>query len=179
MPPMKYTYQYRWISNGDQGWVDPGGFHKCDKKRQGRERRGPDGKAFADGGGGVADRVQGIGYIPGLRRQLGHHRQTSGVIRDGAVRVHGQLNPQGEKHAQAGYADAIEARQGVAPRNSRPDDEDRRKGGHHANAQAGDYRRRRTGAAGVYDTSHRGRIGTGKEFGDNPDEGSRQKADHR
>ena len=60
------------------------------EERQGHERGGADGVALADGGGGVAGRVQGVGALADVLAHARHLGDASGVVADGAVRVNGQ-----------------------------------------------------------------------------------------
>ncbi len=76
---------------------------------QGGQGGGADGEALAGGGGGVAQRVQGVGALPDLLRQAGHLGDAAGVVGHRAVGVGGQGDAQGGEHAHTGDADAVQA----------------------------------------------------------------------
>lgn len=57
---------------------------------QGHKRGGADGIALADGGGGVAGRVQRICALADVLAHASHLCNASGVVADGAICVDGQ-----------------------------------------------------------------------------------------
>ncbi len=99
------------------GHVDDGQLHRLAERReqrQGRQRGRTDGEALADGGGGVAHRVELVGALAHFLLEVGHFRQAAGVVGDRPVGVDRQLDARGGQHAQAAEGDAVEAREVVA-----------------------------------------------------------------
>ncbi len=108
------------------------------EERQGGQGGGADGEALADGGGGVAHGVELVGALANLGLQLGHLGDAAGVVSDGAVGVHGQLDAGGGEHAQRGDGDAVEAGVAVGQHDGHGQHDHRQGGGAHAQGQAGD-----------------------------------------
>ena len=73
--------------------------------------------------------------LPDLGRQLRHFRDSPRVVRDGAVRVHGELDAQRAQHAEGGNAHAVEPGQRVASQERRAQDQHDRHAGEHADAR--------------------------------------------
>ena len=86
------------------------------EQRRGGQDRGGDGHALGDGLGGVAHRVQAAQDLRGPALELaGHLRDALRVVRDGAVRVHGDHHAHRGEHAHAGERDEVEALGCVVP----------------------------------------------------------------
>ena len=68
-----------------------------------------DGKAFAGGGGGVAQRVESIGALAHAFAQTAHLGVAAGIVGNGAVGVGGEGDAESREHAYGGYAYAVEA----------------------------------------------------------------------
>ncbi len=92
------------VQEADLDLLDVGG-----QQGQGGQGGRADGEALAGGGGGVAQRVEGVGALAHFRVQAGHLGVAAGVVGDGAVGVGGQGDAQGGEHAHRGEADAVEA----------------------------------------------------------------------
>ncbi len=73
----------------------------------GGESRRADGKALADGGGGVADGVQLIGDLAHVVGQVAGLRQAPGVVGDGPEGVDGHRGAHEGQHPEGGDGDAV------------------------------------------------------------------------
>ena len=76
---------------------------------EGGEGGGADGEALGYGGGGVAERVEGIGDFADRGVEFGHLGDTAGVVGDGPVGVNRDHHAGGGQHADGGHGDAVDA----------------------------------------------------------------------
>ena len=123
------------VGNIDRG--DTGRGHVRGEQRQRGQRRGADGKALADGGGGVTDGVEPVGAGADFRRQFAHLGDAAGVVGDGAVSVDRQLDAGVGQHADGGDCDTKQAGKLVRAEDGRCDENGRPKRGVHAVAEPG------------------------------------------
>ena len=84
--------------------------------QQGQTREGgrPYGKALARGGGGVAQRVEGIGAVAHFLAQARHFSVATCVVGYGSVGIGGQGDAQRGEHAHGGHAYAVKAHEDVS-----------------------------------------------------------------
>ena len=75
---------------------------------KGCQSGGSDGEAFADGGGGVSDDVEGVSDLAGLVTHFGHFGDAACVVRNGAISIDGHGDSNGAEHANGGKAHSIE-----------------------------------------------------------------------
>ena len=100
-----------------------------DDQRNGRKCGGADGKALADGGGGVANGVQLVGDDADVCGQMAGFGQTAGVVGDGAEGVDGNRRADEGQHAQRGKRDAVGAAELAGDEQRNADDQNRQQAG--------------------------------------------------
>ena len=139
--------------------MDPHRGHEGGDDGQRGQRRGADRKALADGGRGIAERIQGIRDFTGLRPQAGHFGDAAGIVRHRAIGVDRHGNAHGGQHAHRRDTHAIDARELRGDEDHRCQDQDRQHHGLHAHRKAGDHHGGRAGIAGIGDLAHRSAAG--------------------
>ena len=98
----------------DAGQTDANLLHVRGQQSQTREGGRANGKAFAGSGGGVAQRVEGVGSFAYLFAQAAHLGVTAGVVGNGTVGVGSQSDTQRREHAHGCDTDTVEAQGHVA-----------------------------------------------------------------
>ena len=112
-------------------------------QRQSGQRAGADGEALADGGGGIAHGVQRVGNLPDAGLQAAHLGNAAGVVRNGAVGIHGDRGRDKGQHTHGGHGDAVHAGYGVGCDDTGSQNNTGNHTGPHAQRQAlGDGQRR-------------------------------------
>ena len=104
------------------------------KKRQRGECGGADREALADGGGGVSDGVQFVSALADFLGQPAHFRDASGVVRDRAIGIDGELHAGIREHADCGDRDAIKSGEMVGCQDGGGQHENRQRGREHTDA---------------------------------------------
>ena len=139
------------------------------------ECRGADGKALADGCGGVADLVERVGDLAGLGTHLGHFGNAAGIVGNRAVGVDCHGDADRGQHADSRHAHAVEAGEHVGEEDDRGDGQDRNRNRLHANGKAADHDGCRAGLAVLGDLTDR--CATGVVLGDESDDDAADRAD--
>ena len=157
---------------GDEGlYLDVERGEQC----EGGEHGGADGEAFARGGGGIAEGVEGVGASADGFVHAGHLGDAARVVGDGAVGVGGECDAEGREHTDGGDADAehavFAASEGVVrAEDGGGDDEDGREGGEHAEGGAVDDDGACAALRGFGEFSGRGIGSAGEKLGKEADE---------
>ncbi|GFI07095.1 hypothetical protein IMSAGC006_01845 [Muribaculaceae bacterium] len=79
----------------------------CQKGESGKGG-GADGKAFSGGGGGVAERVEGVGAASHFGSESAHFGVAAGIVGDRSVGIGGQSDAESGEHTHGGDAYAVE-----------------------------------------------------------------------
>ncbi len=167
----------------DEETYDNGGVQEIDgsqlhclavgcEEGQSRQGRGTDGKALADGGGGVTHGIQFVGDLADFLGQLAHFRNAAGVVGDGAVGVNRHGDACGGQHAHRRQGDAVETHGVEGQQGGAGDADDGPAGGEHAHCQAADDGGRRAGLGLLCDFLDGFVVSGGVDFRDEADEES-------
>ncbi len=147
---------------------------------------GADRIALGHGFRRIADRVQLVGDVANLRRQLGHLGDAAGVVRDRAERVERDDDAGHRQHGRGRDRDVVKAGQAVAfrrqresPPDTRADRKHRQRRCFHGDAEAGDDVGRVAGQRGVRDRLDRLELGARVVLGDDDHRGRQAEADQR
>ena len=96
------------------------------KECQGDQRSGANGETFANGGRGVASRVQGIGFETNTGRHFTHFGHTTGVVADRSKDINGQTSRECGEHTKCTKSNAVHA---GLPKSNKDNDGDDHDGG--------------------------------------------------
>ena len=158
---------------GEARYRSRDGLHVGGDDREGGEGRRPDREPLADGRGGVADLVEGIGDRAGLLPEPAHLRDPARVVGNRAVGVDGHGHADRRKHPDRGESHSVEPREQA--RDGDDDAEGEHRDGHrlHALGEAGDDHGGGAGLAGPGDPLHRAARGVvlGDEADHDPADG--------
>ena len=163
---------------GNVNGIDTCHAHVRSEQCEGSQRRGANGEALADGGSGVTHRIEAIGAGAHFLRQLAHLGDAAGVIGDGSVGVHGELDAGVSQHTHRGNRDAVQAGKVIRPEDGGCEKQDRPHCRTHTHPKAGDNVRgcaalgRLTG-----DLPHRFFVKAGIIFGNKPNAQPASEAD--
>ena len=83
------------------------------QQREGRQGRRTDGEAFARGGRGVTQSIEGVGAPADLGAETAHLGVAARIVGDGAVGVGGEGDAQRRKHAHGGDTDAVKSQRHI------------------------------------------------------------------
>src|SRR6476646_8865868 len=149
------------------------------EQHQRRERGGADRVTLGHGLGGVADRVERVGDVADVLRQLRHLGDAAGVVGDRPEGVEGDDQTAERELGHHGDADAVDAGELVGAEDRQGDDERRGGGRLEALGEALDDVRRVPGLGGAGDRLHRPEPGRRIKFGNHEEQRRDCDADHR
>ncbi len=95
---------------GEVDGVEPHALGVGGVQGQRGQRRRADGEALADGGGGVAERVELVGDLARLGPEVRHLGDAARVVGDRPVGVHAHGDPDRGEHPDPGQRDAVQPR---------------------------------------------------------------------
>ena len=77
------------------------------EKGEGDEGSGANGETLADSGGGVASSIEGISVLADAGVKVGHLRDATSVVSNGAIAINGEGNGEAAEHANGGKSDTV------------------------------------------------------------------------
>ena len=149
------------------------------EQHQRGERGGADRVTLGHGLGRVADRVERVGDVADVLRQLRHLGDAAGVVGDRPEGVEGDDQAAERELRHHGDADAVDAGELVGAEDREGDDQRRSGGRLEALGEPLDDVRRVPGLGGLGDRLHRPEPGRRIKFGDHEQQRRDRDADHR
>ena len=112
--------------------------HESTEEGESDESSGADGETLADGSGGVAGSVEGVGVVADRGVEVGHLSNTASVVGDGAIAVNGEGNGEAAKHANGSEGNTIHGSDLEGDEDGNGEAEDGHDGGEVAKGEAVD-----------------------------------------